>query len=405
MIGGRATLPPWCVVAGRDKNHLHDENLAPFILRPLAPRRTAPLARLRCGTGRRVINRSSMTTKTKLWIAVGLGLVAVVGVLVGVKAMQIGTMIKAGKAFVPPSEAVTSVQVEATLWQPIQSASGTLVAFRGVTVGSELPGAIREVSFDSGTSVKKGAILVKLDSSTEEAQLAAARADENLARLNYERAVEVRKGQANTPADLDAADARYKQAQAAVNTLKTTIDKKSIRAPFDGRIAIRQVELGQVLGAGAPVASLQSVTPIYVEFSLPQQALARLKVGQPVRMKTDTFPDSTWDGKVSTINTEVDIATRNVRVRATVPNDDGRLRPGMFANVEVISPEKRPGPDRAGHRGDLRSLRRLDLRPREEDGTGRQGRARGAAALRPPRRAARRPGRRRVRARRPARRW
>jgi len=283
-----------------------------------------------------------MTTKTKLWIAVGLGLVAVVGVLVGVKAMQIGTMIKAGKAFVPPPEAVTSVQVEAALWQPIQSASGTLVAFRGVTVGSELPGAIREVSFDSGTFVKKGAILVKLDSSTEEAQLAAARADENLARLNYERAVEVRKGQANTPADLDAADARYKQAQAAANTLKTTIDKKSIHAPFDGRIAIRQVELGQVLGAGAPVASLQSVTPIYVEFSLPQQALARLKVGQPIRMKTDTFPASAWDGKVSTINTEVDIATRNVRVRATIPNDDGRLRPGMFANVEVISPEKVP---------------------------------------------------------------
>jgi membrane fusion protein (multidrug efflux system) len=283
-----------------------------------------------------------MTTKTKLWIAVGLGLVAVVGVLVGVKALQIGTMIKAGKAFVPPSEAVTSVQVEAALWQPIQSASGTLVAFRGVTVGSELPGAIREVSFDSGTSVKKGAVLVKLDSSTEEAQLAAARADENLARLNYERAVEVRKGQANTPADLDAADARYKQAQAAVNTLKSTIEKKSIHAPFDGRIAIRQVELGQVLAAGAPVASLQSVTPIYVEFSLPQQALARLKVGQPVRMKTDTFPASAWDGKVSTINTEVDIATRNVRVRATIPNDDGRLRPGMFANVEVISPEKIP---------------------------------------------------------------
>jgi membrane fusion protein (multidrug efflux system) len=154
--------------------------------------------------------------------------------------------------------------------------------------------------------------------------------------------VEVRKGQANTPADLDAADARYKQAQAAANTLKTTIDKKSIHAPFDGRIAIRQVELGQVLAAGAPVASLQSVTPIYVEFSLPQQALARLKVGQPVRMKTDTFPSSAWDGKVSTINTEVDIATRNVRVRATIPNDDGRLRPGMFANVEVISPEKVP---------------------------------------------------------------
>jgi membrane fusion protein, multidrug efflux system len=283
-----------------------------------------------------------MKTKTKLWIGVGLGVLAVLGILVGVKAAQIGSMIKAGKSFVPPPEAVTTARVEATTWQPLQEASGTLVAFRGVTVGSELPGAIREVSFDSGTSVKKGAVLVKLDTSTEEAQLASARADENLARLNYERAVEVRKGQANTPADLDAAEARYKQAQAAVETLRATIEKKTIRAPFDGRIAIRQVELGQVLGAGAPVASLQSVTPIYVEFSLPQQALARIKVGQPVHVHTDTFPGVTWNGKVSTINTEVDVATRNVKVRATIPNEDGRLRPGMFTNVEVLAPEQVP---------------------------------------------------------------
>ena len=157
-----------------------------------------------------------MKTKTKLWIGVAVLLVAVVAALVGVKGLQIGSMISAGKSFVPPPEAVTTAQVEATTWQPLQAASGTLVAFRGVTVGSELPGAIREVSFDSGTFVRKGAVLMQLDTSTEEAQLASAKADENLARLNYERAVEVRKGQANTPADLDAAEARYKQAQAAV---------------------------------------------------------------------------------------------------------------------------------------------------------------------------------------------
>jgi membrane fusion protein (multidrug efflux system) len=283
-----------------------------------------------------------MKTRTKLWIGVALGLVAVVAVLVGVKGAQIGSMIKAGKSFVPPPEAVTTAKAETATWRPQQDASGTLVAFRGVTVGSELPGAIREVSFDSGTYVRKGQVLVKLDTSTEEAQLASAKADENLARLNYQRAVEVRKGGANTPADLDAAEARYKQAQAAVRTLLATIDKKSIRAPFDGRIAIRQVELGQVLGAGAPVASLQSITPIYVEFALPQQALARLKVGQQVHVHTDTFPGVEWVGKVSTINTEVDVATRNVRVRATVPNEDGRLRPGMFASVEVQGQETVP---------------------------------------------------------------
>ncbi len=283
-----------------------------------------------------------MKTRTKLWFGAGAGLIAIVVVLVGVKGAQIGSMIKAGKSFVPPPEAVTTAKVEAARWQPLQSASGTLVAVRGVTLGSELPGTIREISFDSGTSVKKGAVLVKLDTATEEAQLASALADENLARLNYERAKDLRKGQANTPADLDAAEARYKQAQAAVTTLRTAIEKKSIRAPFDGRIAIRQVELGQVLQAGAPVASLQSVSPIYVEFSLPQQALAKLRVGQPVRLTTDTFPGSKWEGAVSTINTEVDVATRNVRVRATVPNADGRLRPGMFASVEVVSPEQVP---------------------------------------------------------------
>jgi membrane fusion protein, multidrug efflux system len=283
-----------------------------------------------------------MKTKTKLWIGVAFGLVALVAVLAGVKGAQIGSMIKAGKSFVPPPESVTTAKVEAARWQPIQPASGTLVAVRGVTLGSETPGAIREIHFDSGTSVRKGAVLIKLDTATEEAQLASALADENLARLNFERAKDLRKGQANTPADLDAADARYKQAQAVTVTLRTAIEKKSIRAPFDGRVAIRQVELGQVLQAGSPVASLQSVSPIYVEFSLPQQALARLKLGQPVRLRTDTFPGSTWEGKVSTINTEVDVATRNVRVRATVPNADGRLRPGMFANVEVVSPEDQP---------------------------------------------------------------
>src|SRR5262249_1994533 len=126
-----------------------------------------------------------------------------------------------------------------------------------------------------------------------------------------------------------------------VEGLRATIAKKTIRAPFDGRIAIRQVELGQSVSPGTPIASLQSVTPIYAEFSLPQQALSELKLGQKVHLPTDIFPGASWDGVISTINSEVDVATRNVRVRATVPNNDGRLRPGMFGNVEVLSAEKR----------------------------------------------------------------
>ncbi len=283
-----------------------------------------------------------MKVQQKLWVGVVFGLLGVVGLLGGVKAGQIGTMMKAGKSMVPPPEAVATAQVEAAQWGATRSAIGTLVAVRAVTLGAELPGMVREITFQSGTSVKQGAPLVKLDTSAEGAQLSAAVADASLARLNLERARSLREAGSIAPADLDAAEARAKQADAAVANLSAIIAKKTIHAPFDGRIAIRQVELGQVVSPGTPIASLQSVSPIHAEFWLPQQALAELKLGQRARVRTDTFPGTQWDGVITTINPEVDVNTRNVRIRATFPNSDGRLRPGMFANVEVLSSEKRP---------------------------------------------------------------
>ena len=283
-----------------------------------------------------------MKLRTKQWLSAVAGLLAVIGVLVGVKAGQIGTMIATGKTFTPPAESVTSAPVQASEWQPSLAASGSVVAVRGVTLGAELPGTVREVAFDSGASVKQGALLVKLDTSTEEAQLVAARADATLARLALERSRSLRQSDVNTPADLEAVEARAAQAGAAVAGLEAAIAKKTIRAPFAGRIAIRQVEVGQVVTPGTPVASLQSVDPTFVDFWLPQQALATLQVGQQVRLSTDTWPGATWDGRLTTINPEIDPATRNVRLRATFPNPDGRLRPGMFASVEVLSAERRP---------------------------------------------------------------
>ena len=283
-----------------------------------------------------------MKRKTKQRIAVIVGLVVVVGILVGVKAGQIVTMVRAGESFVPPPEAVTSAKVETTEWEATRAAIGSLVAVRGVTLGAELPGLVREIAFESGASVKRGAALVKLDTSAEEAQLAAAVADASLARLNLERTRKLRQSDAVAQADLDAAEARSKQADATVANLRATIAKKTVRAPFDGRVSIRQVELGQIVSPGTPIASLQAVDPIYADFWLPQQALAELKPGQRARMRIDTFPEAGWDGDVTTINPEVDPVTRNVRVRATFPNRDGRLRPGMFANVEILSSEKRP---------------------------------------------------------------
>jgi membrane fusion protein (multidrug efflux system) len=282
-----------------------------------------------------------MKRNTKQWLVVAAGSLAVTGILVGVKAGQILTMVRANEAFVPPPEAVTSAKVEEVDWEPTRPAIGTLVAARGVTLGAELTGTVRSITFEPGSFVRQGAVLVRLDTSAEEAQLASAEAEASLGRLSLDRARRLRRGEANAQADLDAAEARARQAEASVANLKAIIAKKVIRAPFDGRIAIRQVELGQVVAPGTPIASLQSVTPIHADFWLPQQAVAEVRSGQRVSLRVDAFADETWRGEVATVNPEVDPATRNVRVRATFPNADGRLRPGMFANVEVSGAEKR----------------------------------------------------------------
>jgi membrane fusion protein (multidrug efflux system) len=285
--------------------------------------------------------RTLRISKRRAWIIAAASLLGILVILGGIKAGQIGSMIKAGKSFVMPPEAVTSAKVVASEWQASRSAVGTLVAVRSVSLASEVAGLVRDIGFDSGSFVRKDQMLVKMDTSTEEAQLASARADAELARATLQRARSLRETKTNSPADLDAAEARAKQAAAAVGTLQATIAKKTIRAPFDGRVSIRQVELGQVLASGTPVASLQSVHPIYAEFSMPQQALSDLTLGMKAQLRTDVFPQSGWEGELTTINSEVDVATRNVRLRATFPNPDGRLRSGMFANVDVLSPEKR----------------------------------------------------------------
>jgi membrane fusion protein (multidrug efflux system) len=282
-----------------------------------------------------------MKTGWKLWVVVILGLVLVVGLLVGVKAAQIVTMVRAAEAQKPPPMAVSSATAELVEWAPKRSAVATLVAVRGVTLSAELPGRVTLISFEPGSVVRKGTVLVQLDASTEQAQLQAAQADASLAKTTLERVRTLRREDSAPQSDLDAAQARARGTAAAVATLETTIAKKTIRAPFDGRISIRQVELGQVVAAGTPIASLQSVTPIHADFWMPQQALAELRSGQKAQLKTDPFPNAHWDGEITTVNPEVDTATRNVRIRATFPNADGRLRPGLFANVEVASGEPR----------------------------------------------------------------
>lgn len=282
-----------------------------------------------------------MRRRTRIWIlAIGCLLVAV-GALAGTKAGQIVTMVRAGEAQVIPPETVSAARVDPIAWRASRAAIGSLVAVRGVTLTAELPGRVREIGFDSGSDVKKGALLVRLDTSSEAAQLAAATAESSLASISLRRARELRGSGANTQADLDAAVAQAAQTAAAASNLRATIAKKTIRAPFDGRISIRKVELGQVLAPGDPIATLSSLSPIYAEFSLQQQALADLHTGQAAVLRTDTFPNRQWSGEVTIINPAVEEATRSVRVRATFDNPGGDLRPGMFVNVEVLARDQR----------------------------------------------------------------
>jgi membrane fusion protein (multidrug efflux system) len=278
-----------------------------------------------------------MGIKRVRWWVGALGLLVVLVALGGVKAAQIGAMVKQGKTFKPPPESVTAATVTAQDWPAERSTVGTLVAIRGVTLSSELSGSVREIQFENGTFVQQGDVLVHLDTSTEEAQLQGALADAKLSKQNLVREKEMKAGRAVPQAEVDAAEAKVVQSDSAVANLRALIAKKILRAPFSGRVAIRQVELGQVVNAGAPVVSLQTIDPIYIELSLPQQAMEDLAVGQKAQVTLDVFPGHSWVGKVTTVNPEVDVSSRSVRVRATLPNRDGRLTPGMFANVSVYS--------------------------------------------------------------------
>jgi membrane fusion protein (multidrug efflux system) len=278
-----------------------------------------------------------MGIKRVRWWVGALGLLVVLLALGGVKASQFNAMAKAGKAFKPPPESVTAATVTAQDWPAERSTVGTLVAVRGVTLSPELPGTVRDIRFENGTFVQQGDVLVHLDTTTEEAQLSGAIADAKLSRQNLEREHVMQAGRAVPQSEVDAAEAKLVQADAAVANLRALIAKKTLRAPFSGRVAIRQVELGQLVQAGSPVVSLQTIDPIYVELSLPQQALEDVAVHQKAQVTFDVFPGQSWEGTVTTVNPEVDIASRSVRIRATLPNEDGRLEPGMFANVAIYS--------------------------------------------------------------------
>jgi len=267
-----------------------------------------------------------------------IGLVILIAILGAIKAMQIGAMNEQGKKFVPPPETVTSVAVEADSWETSLSAVGTLNAVQGVTVGAEFVGKVVKIAFEAGTSVKKGDILLRQDTSSEEAQLPGAMAQADLSRTNFDRAEQLFAKGIIARADLDNVVANVAQAQAQVENIRAAIAKKTIRAPFSGQLGIRQINLGQILREGDPIVTLQSLDPIYVDFNLPQQQFPLVSLGLPVRVTGDAMPGVTIEGRITAMNPQVDIETRNIKIQATVANSTGKLRPGMFVNVAVGLP-------------------------------------------------------------------
>lgn len=263
-----------------------------------------------------------------------IGIIVVVAGLAFVKVSQIRAAM--AQDHTPPPSTITSAVASEEVWQQSFNAVGGLTAVQGIIVNTELDGTVARVAFDSGSVVKQGDLLLQQDISSETAQLGAAEARAELARISLERARDLREKGANSQSELDVAVAESNSAKAAMANIRATIDKKTIRAPFSGRVGIRLVNLGQFLKGGTAIVPLYSLDPIYADFSLPQQEITSVAVGQAVHLKVDAFPGEDFVGKVTAINPQVDPTTRNIQVQATLSNPDGRLRPGMFVNVELM---------------------------------------------------------------------
>jgi len=266
------------------------------------------------------------------------GMLALFFVLADMKAFQFRKM--SSSPMVMPATTVSSAPVKEENWPPVLSAVGSVSPVQGTIVSTELGGTVSEIGFQNGTVAKKGDLLVKLDASQEEALLRSAEAEVELSRADLERTRGLATKKVVSSSDLDAAESKFRRLTAVVDQMQSNIRKKTIVAPFDGQLGIRQVNVGQMINSGQPVVALQSLDPVFADFALPQQHFAKLSAGLEVRVTTDAVPGRVFNGKLTAVNSMVDVATRNVTVQATLENPDHVLRPGMFAKLEVELPEK-----------------------------------------------------------------
>ena len=289
----------------------------------------------------------SISNVMRFVIAAGLSLL-VIGVLAGTKFAQISSLIKFGKAAQaagPPPEAVGTATATGGAWESVLESVGSVAAGRGVTISNEIPGVVRAIRFESGAKVRAGQVLVELDAGVEKAQLASLRARQELATTTAARTRKLESGGAATKAQLENDESQMKTIGADAEALRAQIDKKTIRAPFAGRLGIRSINLGQYLNPGTAITVLESLEAVYIDFTVPQQEVARVPVGTAVRIVLPgTQPVQTLTGKIAAVDPSIDPVTRAVRLRASVQDDKAtrdKLHPGMFVNVSVMLPEQK----------------------------------------------------------------
>ena len=261
--------------------------------------------------------------------------VVVLATLGFVKFKQVQTAIQASAGFTPPPEAVTSVVAKQEVWPDSLAVIGTMEAVHGVNLSADLPGTVSKINFESGQAVKQGDVVIELDTRQERAQLASLEAQRDLAKVNFGRTQKLVDEGVLSRQEYDNAIASQKQTEANVGEIRATIERKTIRAPFSGILGIRKVNLGQYLAAGNPIVQLQSLNPIYVNFGVPQQEGGQVRVGSHVVVTAQDLAGKTFKGTVNAQDSVIDEATRNVQVQATLENPQGKLRPGMFVQVEM----------------------------------------------------------------------
>jgi len=280
----------------------------------------------------------NMRTKRGAVVATIGGVLALVVLLAGIKAMQIGKMMRSPQMM--PATTVTSAEVKEEDWAPTLSSVGSVSAVQGAVISVELAGIVSEISFENGAEAKKGDVLMKLDTSQEEALLRSAAAEAQLARTDLERSRDLAMKKVVSSAELDSAQSKFTRLNAVVDQMRSNIAKKTVIAPFDGQLGIRQVNVGQMINAGQQVIALTSLDSVYVDFALPEQHLSKLTKDLEVRVRVDALPGREFKGKLTAINSMLDPFTRNVPLQATLENTDHALHPGMFAKVDVVLPVK-----------------------------------------------------------------